>query len=150
MDELRTKYEHQLAEYNALVDKSLNTNDTSQIAELRRRNEALAKTLNNMIQKLTFLKKETPSLTDERDKLVARLRQIQMDYNGLLVNTDQLETLRRIRQQEGTEANRQLYLLIGFFLLVCLVMVLYLAFATHRKDNTAPMASMPPTAAALV
>jgi chromosome segregation ATPase len=150
MDELRTKYEQQLSEYNTLVEKSLNTNDTSQIAELRRRNEALAKTLNDMIQKLTFLKKETPSLTDERDRLVSRLRQIQMDYNGLLVNTDQLETLRRIRQQEGTEANRQLYLFIGFFLLVCLVMVLYLAFATHKKESTAPIASMPPTAAALV
>jgi hypothetical protein len=150
MDELRAKYQQQLKEYNTLVETSLNTNDASQIAELRRRNEALAKTLNEMIEKSTFLKKNTPSLTRERDELVSRLRQIQLDYNGLLVNTDQLETLRRIRREESSESNRQLYMYIGFFLLVCLILVVYLLFATQRKDSTAPMASMPPTAAALV
>jgi hypothetical protein len=150
MDELRAKYERQVKEYDDLVSRSLNTNDTTQLARIRSMNQAIAKTLNEMIEKSTFLKKDTPSLTKERDELVSRLRQIQMDYNGLLVNTDQLETLRRIRQQESGEANRELYLYIGFFLLVCLVLIIYLTFMTHRNDSTAPMASMPPTAAALV
>ena len=150
MDELRTKYERQLKEYDALVDTAINTNDTTQIAKLRTLNEGIAKTLNDMIQKLTFMKKESPSLTKERDELVGRLRQIQLDYNGLLVNTDQLETLRRIRQQESTEANRQLYLYFGFFLLICFIIVVYLAFVSHRKDTTAASASMPPRTAAFV
>ena len=150
MDELRVKYETQLKEYDSLVDSAIATNDTSQIAKLRSLNEAIAKTLNEMIEKLTFLKKETPSIKKERDELVARLTQIQKDYNGLLVTTDQLETLRRIRQQESTEANRQLYLYFGFFLLVCLIMILYLAFMTQRKDTTAAIARTPPTTAALV
>lgn len=150
MNELREKYERQLKEYDALVDTTLNTNDTTQISKLRSLNEAIAKTLNDMIEKLTFMKKESPSLAKERDELISRLRQIQLDYNGLLVNTDKLETLRRIRQQESTEANRQLYLYFGFFLLVCLLLIVYLAFMTQRKDTTAARASMPPTAAALV
>jgi hypothetical protein len=150
MDELRVKYDRQLKEYDSLVSAAINTNDTSQVAKLRALNEGIAKTLNEMIEKLTFMKKESPSLTKERDELVARLRQIQMDYNGLRVNTDQLETLRRIRQQESTEANRQLYLYFGFFLLVCLIMIVYLAFMTHRKDTTAASASIPPTTAAFV
>jgi hypothetical protein len=150
MDELRAKYERQLKEYDDLVSIAMNTNDTSQIAKLRNLNEAIAKTLNEMIEKLTFMKKESPSLTNERDELISRLRQIQLDYNGLLVNTDKLETLRRIRQQESTEANRQLYMYIGFFLLVCLIMIVYLAFMSHRKDTTAASARIPPTTAAFV
>lgn len=150
MDELRAKYEQQIKEYEDLVKTAIQTEDVSQVPILREKNIAISTTLNRMIEKLTFLKKETPSLSSERDVLISRLRQIQQDYDGLKENTDKLETLRMIRQQEGTEANRQLYLFIGFFLLMCLVMVLYLAFATHRKDSTAPMASMPPTAAALV
>ena len=150
MDELRNKYDRQLKEYDSLVNSAINTNDTTQVTKLRGLNEGIAKTLNEMIEKLTFMKKESPSLTKERDELIGRLRQIQMDYNGLRVNTDQLETLRRIRQQESSEADRQLYLYFGFFLLVCFIMVVYLAFMTHKKETTAPSASIPPTTAAFV
>lgn len=146
MDALRDKYDRQVKEYEALVQSG----DASSVPKLRELNAAIAKTLNDMIEQLTFLKKETPTLKKERDELIRRLQQIQHDYNGLLVNTDQLETLRRIRQQEGGEANRQLYMYIGFFLLVVLGVLMYLMFAPHRKESTAPMASMPPTTAALV
>ncbi len=150
MDELRSKYEKQLEEYNTLVEKTLTSSDLSQIQKLREMNTALSKTLNAMIEKATFLKKDTPNLTRERDELIERLRQIQKEYNGLLVNTDTLETLRRIRQQESSEANRQMYLYFYLFLIVCLGILLYVLFMSQRKDTTAPMASMPPTTAALV
>lgn len=150
MDALRDKYERQLKEYDELVKTSIETGNTSALPKLRELNAAIAKTLNDMIEKLTFLRKETPSLKEERDELINRLRQIQRDYNGLLVNTDNLETLRRIRQQEGGEANRQLYMYIGLFLLVVFGILLYLMFAPHRILSTTPTASMPPTTAALV
>lgn len=150
MDELRVKYDAQVKEYDDLVETSLQTGDTSALPRLRALNAAIAKALNEMIEKLTFLRKETPTLKDERDELINRLRQIQRDYNGLLVNTDNLETLRRIRQQEGGEANRQLYMYIGFFLLVVFGIVFYLMFAPHRKFSTTLTASIPPTTAALV
>jgi small-conductance mechanosensitive channel len=150
MDELRVKYKTQLSEYDTLVRSALQSQDVSQVPRLQGLNIALSRTLNQMIENLTFLKRETPTITSERDELLDRLKQIQKDYNGLRADTDTLETLRRIRQQEGTEANRQLYMFFLFFLVVCIVIVLYLMFATQKKDNTAPSASMPPTAAALV
>lgn len=150
MDALRTRYETQLKEYEALVKQAVDAGDVSQLPKLREMNAAIGKTLNDMIQNLTFLKKDTPNLKKERDELVDRLRDIQRDYNGLLVNTDKLETLRRIRQQESSEANRLLTLYLFFFLTICLAIVVYLLVATQRKDTTAPSASMPPTTAAFV
>jgi len=150
MDELRAKYEKQLKDYDALVASSIQTNDVSQVSKLRQMNAAISKTLNSMIETLTFLKKDTPSIKKERDELLTRLTQIQLDYNGLKVNTDQLETLRRIRQQENSEANRELYMYLGFFFVVCLILLLFLMFMPQRKDTTAASASIPPTAAALV
>jgi polyhydroxyalkanoate synthesis regulator phasin len=150
MDELRSKYERQLKEYDDLVQSSIDSQDVSKLPKLRELNAAIARTLNEMIEKLTFLRRETPTLREERDELINRLRQIQLDYNGLLVNTDNLETLRRIRQQEGSEANRQLYMYLGFFLLVVFGIIFYIMFAPHRMATTAPTASMPATTAALV
>jgi hypothetical protein len=150
MDELRAKYEKQLKDYDALVASSIQTNDVSQVSKLRQMNAAISNTLNSMIETLTFLKKDTPSIKKERDELLTRLTQIQLDYNGLKVNTDQLETLRRIRQQENSEANRELYMYLGFFFVVCLILLLFLMFMPQRKDTTAASASIPPTAAALV
>lgn len=150
MDALRTKYDTQLKEYESLIKQAVDAGDISQLPRLRELNTAIGKTLNDMIEQLTFLKRDTPKLKKERDELIDRLRQIQKDYNGLLVNTDQLETLRRIRQQENGEAERQLRMYLFFFLAVCLAIFMYLLIATQRKDTTAPSASMPPTTAAFV
>ena len=150
MDELKAKYERQLKEYDDAINQAISTQDASKIDSLRQMNTALSKTLNEMIEKLTFLKKDTPELVQYRDQLVARLRQIQQDYNGLLVNTDTLETLRRIRQQESGEAKRELYWYMLFFLVVSVAMMLYLLFMTQRKDMTAMSANSPPMTAALV
>jgi len=150
MDELRAKYEKQLKDYDTLVKTALQTEDISQVPKLRMMNIEISRTLNEMIEKLTFMKKETPNIKTQREELLGRLREIQKDYNGLRADTDTLETLRRIRQQESAEADKQLYTMFGFFLLVCLIIVLYLAFVPHRKDTTAASARMPPTTAAFV
>jgi uncharacterized coiled-coil DUF342 family protein len=146
MNELRKTYERQVTEYEEII----RSGDSSKTERLEELNTAIGKTLNEMIERLTFLKKETPDIKKERDELLDRLRQIQKDYNGLLVNTDQLETLRRIRQQENGEADRQLRMYLFFFLAVCLIIFLYLLFMTQRKETTAPSASIPPTTAAFV
>jgi uncharacterized coiled-coil DUF342 family protein len=99
MDELKAKYARQLKEYEDSINGAISTQDVSKIDSLKQMNMSLSKTLNEMIEKLTFLKKETPQLVNDRDELIARLRQIQLDYNGLRVNTDALETLRRIRNK---------------------------------------------------
>lgn len=151
MDETKKQYTQQLQEYDRVVDEAIRAQDLSKLPKIKDLNAGLAKTLNKMIEDLTFLKKDTPDIKKTRDELLERLRKIQKDYNGLLENTDQLETLRRIRQQESREADRQLYMYLIFFLLVALAIVLFvLFFSGQKKDATAASASMPPTAAALV
>ncbi len=150
MDELKAKYERQLKEYDDAINLAISTQDASKIDSLKQMNMNLSKTLNEMIENLTFLKKETPELSKYRDELVGRLRQIQKDYNGLLVNTDTLETLRRIRQEESGEAKRELYWYLLFFLIISIVLILYLMFMTQKKDMTAMSATSPPMTAAFV
>ena len=148
MDELKAKYERQRAEYDSLVNFAVATGEVGQIPKIKELNAGLAKTLNAMIEKLTFLKKDSPDIKVERDELVRKLGRIQSDYNGLLVNTDELETLRRIRQQESAEGNRWLYWYIFAFLILCLILLLYLMF--HGKSEaTATIASAVPMTPAL-
>jgi hypothetical protein len=122
--------------------------DISQIPKIKELNAALAKTLNAMIEKLTFLKKDSPNLKLERDVLVQRLGRIQYEYSGLLANTDKLETLRRIRQQESVEGDRWLYWYISAFLLLSLILILYLVFY-GKSEATAAIASAVPITPAL-
>jgi len=150
METLRVKYTSQMQEYDRLIADAIRSGNVSQMPRIRALNVAIGKTLDEMITQITFLKKNTPSLKKERDDLVEKLERIQKEYNELAKNRDELETLRRIRQQESTEANRLLYLYLFAFLGVCIIILLVLLFMTQRKESTAPMASMPPTTAALV
>jgi hypothetical protein len=150
MDTLKAKYTTQLAEYDTLSSQAIQTNDTSKIPKLRELNIAIAATLNEMIENLTFLKQNTPDIKQERDKFIQKLGQIQRDYNGLIEATDTLETLRRIRQQASHDADSQLQLYLLFFLLLALCIVFYILFMAQRKDTTAASARTPPMMAALV
>ena len=151
MDEAKKQYTEQLREYDRIIDTAIQRQDLSQLPKIRQLNAALAKTLNKMIEDMTYLKKDTPDIRQLRDELLERLRTIQKDYNGLLVNTDQLETLRRIRQQESRESDRELYMYLIFFLLAALCIVLLVLFMSGQKNEaTAASASMPPMAATLV
>lgn len=150
MDVLRGQYTRQLNEYDRLVNQALATGNTRQLPRIRQLNVSLGKTLDEMIGQVTFLKRNSPTIKRERDQLTEQLRRIQREYNALVANRDQLETLRRIRQQESTEANRQLYwYLFAFFGLVVVLLVAMLFFS-YRKETTAAIASTPPMTAALV
>lgn len=150
MDALKAKYVSQLAEYDTLSSQAIQSEDTTKIPKLRELNIKIAETLNQMIEKLTFLKQNTPDIKQERDIFIQKLGQIQRDYSGLIAATDTLETLRRIRQQASHDADSQLRLYLLFFLLFALCIVFYVLFMAQRKDSTAPSASTPPMMAALV
>jgi lipopolysaccharide export LptBFGC system permease protein LptF len=151
MDVLRGQYTRQLSEYDRLVNQALLSNNLQQLPRIRELNVAIGGTLDKMITELTFLKRNTPTLASERNQLTQRLREIQKEYNALVANRDQLETLRRIRQQESTEANRQLYWYLALFFGAIVVMLLMmLFFSSYKNETTAPIASTPPMTAALV
>jgi hypothetical protein len=150
MDSLKTKYTSQLAEYDTMSTRAIQTSDTSKIPKLRELNIAIAATLNQMIEQLTFLKQNTPSIKQERDKLIQKLAEIQKDYSGLIEANDTLETLRRIREHVKSDTDYELHIYLLFFLLFALCIVFYVLFMAQRKDTTAASASTPPMTAALV
>lgn len=143
-DELNQTYQTQVAEYESMLQDSMTRNDPTRLPELRTKSEAIQTTLNKMVENLTYLRKETPDIRVERDNLLEKLRRIQQDYSAMLVNTDDLETLRRIRQQENGEARRQLLIYLIAFLFVSCMLVVYMVY-TGRKAFTSPTTTATPT-----
>ncbi len=146
MDTLRAKYNTQMREYDRLIA----TGSVTSLPRIRQLNASIGKLLDQMITQLTFLKKSTPSIRTERDKLVKQLDRIQREYNELAANRDELETLRRIRMEEGGEATKMLYRYLLAFFVACAGLILLLFFVSQRNEITAPIASTPPMTAALV
>lgn len=146
MNELKSKID----KYNDLVKRALDTKDTSLLPEIRALNLEIAKLLSEEVEKLTYMRTESSDISQERDRLLERLRQIQKDYNGLLDNTDNLETLRRIRQEESVEGRRMMTIYMIAFLGLCLLILMYLLFFAQKKATTARMAAIPPRMPALV
>jgi septal ring factor EnvC (AmiA/AmiB activator) len=146
LDETYTK---QVAEYDAVMKASIQEKDPSKLTELRTKSEQIQATLNKMIENLTYLKKETPDIRAERDALLEKLRRIQRDYSEMIVNTDDLETLRRIREEEGGEAKRQLFLYLIAFLFMSVMLMVYLMFVGRMKDTSATTVPTPTMSPAL-
>jgi hypothetical protein len=147
--ELDATYTTQVRAYDAAVTASIRQNDPARLPELRTLSEGIQATLTNMIESLTYLKKETPDIVKERDALLVTLRRIQADYGAMVSNTDDLETLRRIREQENGEAQRLLMLYLFALLFVAMMLVIYLIYAGRMKETTATSAPTPTMSPAL-
>ena len=100
--------------------------------------------LNKRIEDLTYLKTTTPDMRMEREHLLAVLRRIQTDYSGLIENTDDLETLRRIREQEGGAAKQELmWYIIAFFAMAAALLGVIFVMGGQKALATAMSPSTP-------
>jgi len=131
------------------MNASIQQNDASRVSDLRTKSEGIQTTLNKMIENLTYLKRETPDIKAERDKLLEDMRRIQQDYSAMLTNTDDLETLRRIRQQESGEARRLLLLYLIAFLFVSCMLLVYIVYTGRKTPTSATTAATPTMSPAL-
>ena len=143
MNALRTAHQNQLNEYEALIKTAIANRDSTKLQDIRTMNNALTARLNTMIQQLVTMKNNY-SAEDELQALLADLRQIQRDYNGLIKETDTLETLRRIRQQEDVSIKRELYWYLIVFVFIAILFIGYLIFYGKRAA-TAPIANTVPS-----
>jgi hypothetical protein len=143
MNALRTAHRNQLIEYETLLKTAVANRDSSKLPEIRVLNAAIDKRLSEMIQQLVMMKNNY-SAEDELQALLADLRQIQRDYNGLIKETDTLETLRRIRQQEDVSIKRELYWYLIVFVFIAILFIGYLIFYGKRAA-TAPIANTVPS-----
>lgn len=146
---LNQQYRQQVQAYEAAVQAALQSNSPSRLPELRTMSEQMQTTLNKMIESITYLRKETPDLKAERDKLLEDLRRIQKDYTGMLETTDDLETLRRIRQQENGEARRLLLIYLIAFIFVSTMLIVYIVYTGRKAETTATSAPTPTMSPAL-
>lgn len=143
MNALRTAHQNQLNEYEALIKSAIANRDSSKLQDIRTMNNALTTRLNTMIQQLVTMKNNY-SAENELQALLADLRQIQRDYNGLIKETDTLATLRRIRQQEDVSIKRELYWYLIVFIFIAVLFIAYLIFYGKRAA-TAPIANTVPS-----
>ena len=143
MDALRTAHSNQLNQYKTLIETAVENRDSSKLPEIIATNVALSNRLDTMLTLLATLKANS-SAEDELQTLLIELRKIQRDYNGLIKETDTLETLRRIRQQEDVSIKRELYWYLIIFVFVAILLIAYLIFYGKRAA-TAPIANTVPS-----
>lgn len=142
MEELRAAHEKQLIDYKNMIDQAIESRDATKLPEIRATNQALYDRLQVMITQLALMKNNY-SAENELQKLLTLLRKIQQDYTNLVKDTDTLETLRRIRQQEDVSAKRELYWYLIAFVFIAILLIAYLIFY-GKSAATAAIASTVP------
>ena len=140
---LDAEYKKQVAEYEKIMQDSIRRRDPARLPELRAKSEAIQATLSKMIESLTYMRKETPDIRTERDALLEKLRRIQQDYSEMIANTDDMETLRRIREQENGDIKRQLIIYLFVFLFVATLVIVYMVFVGRKAETTLTTTATP-------
>jgi len=127
MDELRRRYASLMQQYETIATDALTNPDklNENVARLININTQISSTLDEMISILTLAKSDSAQMVTYRDELIQKLEKIQRDYNGLVKDSDKLETLRRIRAFEDESWKRTLRMyLIAFLAIISLVGIL--------------------------
>lgn len=94
MEEIEQEFQARKRIYESLVADAIARNDASKIDAIASAKQAMGDSLSKMLE--LSARSGTES---QQHELIRRIMEIQRDYNGLLVSTDKLETLRRIEQQ---------------------------------------------------
>lgn len=140
--ELDALYEQKSQAYEALL---ASPDADMKLADIKTLNEELIAIVNAIID---LLSKETTqeSISVKQQDLLAKLRQLQNDYNQLQQQRDVAETLRRIRVDEQTRLNKSVYFYILIFLGVSLLILGAIFIASRwaqKSDIITPMPSNP-------
>lgn len=146
---MESQYRELALKYQTLADEGISNPQkmTENVEKMKVINARMAEILDSMIHGMAESGMEG-ELGKQRDELIQKLVRIQRDYNGLLVNTDTLETLRRIRgfEESGWKKTLNMYFII--FIVVAVLFFLLLLFRRQKvvSTNTAPASasSAPP------
>jgi hypothetical protein len=125
MADLEAEYQKRKIIYDNLVDDAINTNDASKITAIAAAKRAMGDSLSKMLEVSARSGTE-----DQQEELIRRIMEIQHDYNGLLVATDKLETLRRIHQSIDVTQGAGLKLFGLLFALTSLTLI-FMTVRTH-------------------
>lgn len=148
MMELWRDYQAELKKYDESARDAIRDPTPAAIEAVKKANMRVAAVLERMIEMNTLARQQMRNIPFERNELMAKLRRIQEDYNGLLRDTDTLRTLQRIREYEEVKADKSLYTYLIIFLVGCLVLLLVLVLRSGSQSTTTA-APMPSNAAAM-
>ena len=126
MADLEAEYQRRKTIYDNLVASALATNDASKVDAIAAAKQAMNETLSKMLALSA-----RSGTSDQQDELIRRIMEIQRDYNGLLVATDKLETLRKIRQFQESRTGADLKIYGLGFLIAGLALVVMI---TRRRE----------------
>ena len=118
MADLETEYQNRKKLYDSLVASAIANDDQSKIDAIAAAQVAMSDSLNKMMA--VSAQSGTES---QQQELTRRIMQIQRDYNGLLVGTDKLQTLRLLQQSIDVRDSFGLKLLGGAFLIAIIALV---------------------------
>lgn len=118
MADLEAEYQKRKTVYDNLVQDALANNDQSKIDAIAAAQIAMSESLSKMLE--VSAKSGTES---QQEELTRRIMEIQRDYNGLLVGTDKLQTLRLLRQSLDVRDSAGLKVLGVVFLLATLALL---------------------------
>jgi predicted RND superfamily exporter protein len=137
MDDLSRQYEQRITQYNKLVADSIQVPATfqSNLPKIRQLNAEIATILDKMVAQLAMVKKSDSNFIAQRDQLYKNLKRIHTESNALAQDKDTLETLRRIREFNETEATVSVNMYMIFFLILALIVLLALVFKGKGQTN---------------
>jgi hypothetical protein len=119
MEDIEQEFQTRKRIYESLVADAIARNDSSKIDAIAAAKQAMSESLSKMLEL------SARSGTDsQQQELIRRIMEIQRDYNGLLVSTDKLETLRRIHQQMDVTQGTGLKLFGVLFVVAALSLIL--------------------------
>lgn len=143
LDELSKQLTALRAKYTSLADQAATNPERAQtlLPEIQAVNQQIAAVLDKMVTQTQYTSQD-PNSEAYRNQLIEQLARIQMDYNGLKMNTDTMETLRRIRGFQDTSWKGSLGLYVLLLLVAAGMLVLTIVLRRQTKDKTAaPSAS---------
>lgn len=125
MADLEADYQTRKVIYDNLVRDALARSDASKVDDIANAKVAMNESLSKMLELSAKSGTET-----QQEELIHRIMEIQRDYNGLLVGTDKLHTLRLLHQSLDVRDSAGLKLLGGAFFIAMLAL-LFQVTRTH-------------------
>jgi len=119
MEDMEQEFQTRKRIYENLVADAIARNDSSKIDAIAAAKQAMGESLSKMLELSSRSGTES-----QQHELIRRIMEIQRDYNGLLVSTDKLETLRRIHQQMDATQGTGLKLFGVLFVVASLSLIL--------------------------
>jgi hypothetical protein len=142
MPELEALYKQKENAYKTLV---FSVDAQTKLPEIRKLNQELSRILNAMLEIVATTKQSSGNLSAVQQDLLTKLKKIERDANKLTKDTDAVETLRRIRADEESRLNRDLYFYIGVILLVALLILLVMFMFSGKTSEAITPTPMSPS-----